>query len=118
MNISKNLLMKSIGFYYNKVKCNWRYFPFELPIGKVAKEIGVTHDTLRRWESEGKITSEQTTGGHRRYDLDQVLAYVNHKNNKIIEKIALGYARVSTPKKTDDLERQKQILELFCASRG
>jgi putative resolvase len=90
----------------------------KLPIGKVAKEIGVTLDTLRRWEKEGKITSERTPGGHRRYDLDQVLAYVNQKRNKTIEKVAVGYARVSTAKKKDDLERQKQVLELYCASKG
>lgn len=90
----------------------------KLAIGKVAEEIGVTLDTLRRWEREGKIKPERTSGGHRRYDLDQVLVYMNEKKNKNIEKVALGYARVSTPSKKDDLERQKQILELYCAAKG
>ncbi|KAA9015510.1 MerR family transcriptional regulator [Niallia endozanthoxylica] len=27
----------------------------KLPIGKVAEEIGVTIDTLCRWEREGKV---------------------------------------------------------------
>ena len=57
-------------------------FAYETTIGKVAKEFGVTLDTLRRWEKEGKITSE-TCGGHRRYDLEQVHTYVNQKNKKI-----------------------------------
>ena len=41
----------------------------KLTIGEVAKEIGVTIETLRAWEKAGKITSERTKGGHRRYDL-------------------------------------------------
>lgn len=90
----------------------------KLPIGKIAKEIGVSLDTLRRWEYEGKITPERTSGGHRRYDLDQVLAFVNDKKNKTVEKVAIGYARVSTPNKKDDLERQKHVLELYCAAKG
>jgi excisionase family DNA binding protein len=34
-----------------------------------ARLIGVSVDTLRRWEKAGKITSTRTAGGHRRYDL-------------------------------------------------
>ena len=90
----------------------------KISIGKVAKEVGVTPDTIRRWESEGKITSERTSGGHRRYDMDQIKIYASNKNTKDIEKVAIGYARVSTPNKKDDLERQKQVLELYCAAKG
>jgi len=53
----------------------WGNLPMKLLIGKIAKQIGVTLDTLRRWGKEGKITSERTKSGHRRYDLDQVLTY-------------------------------------------
>lgn len=106
-------------FYYNySINERWGYFPLKLPIGKIAKEIGVSLDTLRRWEKEGKITSERTSGGHRRYNLDQILTFVNAKKNKMVEKIAVGYARVSTPNKKDDLERQKHVLELYCAAKG
>ena len=90
----------------------------KVSIGKAAKKVGVTVDTLRRWEREGKIFSERTSGGHRRYDLEQIETYVFNKENKNIEKIAVGYARVSTPNKKDDLERQKQVLELYCAAKG
>jgi excisionase family DNA binding protein len=33
-------------------------------IGKIAKELGVSKDTLRRWEAKGKITAERTPRGH------------------------------------------------------
>ena len=88
----------------------------KLSIGQVSKEIGVSVDTLRRWEREGKIKSERTQGKHRRYDLELILAYVNR--NKPTPKITVAYARVSTPNKKNDLETQKKGLELFCLSNG
>lgn len=35
-------------------------------IGQAAKIAGVTVETLREWERQGKIVSQRTTGGHRR----------------------------------------------------
>ncbi|WP_442870394.1 MerR family transcriptional regulator [Aneurinibacillus sp. Ricciae_BoGa-3] len=43
----------------------------------MAEAVGVTVDTVRHWEKEGKIKSERTSGGHRRYNLGHVLSYVN-----------------------------------------
>ena len=42
----------------------------KLSRAEAAYLLGVSTDTLRRWEKEGKITSSRTEGGHRRYDLD------------------------------------------------
>jgi putative resolvase len=39
-------------------------------IREAAETLGVAPKTLRKWESQGKITSFRTIGGHRRYDLD------------------------------------------------
>ncbi|WP_394555927.1 IS607 family transposase (plasmid) [Priestia aryabhattai] len=89
----------------------------KVSVGKVAREIGVTIDTIRRWENEGKITSERTEGGHRRYNLNEVLSYVKNKK-KPPEKVAVGYARVSTNKERDNLKHQEQVIELYCAAKG
>lgn len=88
----------------------------KVTIGKVAKEVGVTVETLRAWEKAGKIKSERTKGGHRRYEIDEILCYANR--NKGNEKVTAIYARVSTPSRRNDLDMQKQVLELFCASKG
>jgi len=36
--------------------------------GDVAKKLGVSCNTLRRWEREGKISTVRTHGNHRRFD--------------------------------------------------
>ncbi len=44
-----------------------------LSITKAAKLLGVSQQTLRNWEAEGKIAPERTAGGgHRRYSREQV----------------------------------------------
>lgn len=44
------------------------------PVGiyEAAKAIGVSVDSLRRWERKGKITSQRTIGGHRRYSVSRL----------------------------------------------
>ncbi|EJF92273.1 hypothetical protein ME9_01675 [Bartonella taylorii 8TBB] len=86
-------------------------------IGKAAQALGVSISTLRRWESEGKIISEHTAGGHRRYDLSKLRPELFH-SRELSQRKTIAYARVSSHDQKDDLERQKQVLELYCASQG
>ncbi|WP_375624374.1 MULTISPECIES: IS607 family transposase [unclassified Bartonella] len=86
-------------------------------IGKAAQVLGVSISTLRRWEGEGKIISEHTAGGHRRYDLSKLRPELFH-SRELSQRKTIAYARVSSHDQKDDLERQKQVLELYCASQG
>lgn len=88
----------------------------KVTIGKAAKELGVTVETLRAWEKAGKIKSERTQGNHRRYELEEITGYANR--NKANLKVTAIYARISTPSRKNDLDMQRQVLELFCASKG
>lgn len=45
-----------------------------LPVGAAAALIGISADTLRRWEKAGRISSVRTPTGHRRFKRDDVLA--------------------------------------------
>ena len=79
-------------------------------IGKVAKLIGVSISTLRRWESESHLIPDtRTAGGHRRYDLKSIReAFFGETST---DKINLLYARVSSSDQKSDLERQAKLLE-------
>ena len=71
----------------------------KLSISEAAYLLGVSTDTLRRWEKEGKITSTRTEGGHRRYDLTDIL------KDKEDDGLTILYARVSTRPQIKDLDR-------------
>ncbi|WP_207654600.1 recombinase family protein [Sulfobacillus sp. hq2] len=83
-------------------------------IREAAEFLGVTPSTLRRWEHEGKlIPDERTAGGYRRYDLARLRPDQFHHHGTPRQTVA--YARVSRHDQKEDLERQKQVLELYCA---
>jgi predicted site-specific integrase-resolvase len=86
-------------------------------IQEAAKFLGVVPQTLRRWEREGKLLpDERTAGGRRRYDLARLRPEQFHVPDAPRRTIA--YARVSSHDQKDNLERQKQVLELYCARQG
>jgi len=87
-----------------------------LPISEAAHLLGVSITTLRRWEREGKIIPQRTPAGHRRYDLSQVKPNFFHAHDS--NRTTVAYARVSSHDQKNDLERQKQVLELYCAKQG
>jgi predicted site-specific integrase-resolvase len=86
-------------------------------IQEAAEFLGVAAQMLRRWEREGKLVpDERTPGGRRRYDLARLRPEQFHAPEAARRTVA--YARVSSHDQKDDLERQKQVLELYCARQG
>jgi predicted site-specific integrase-resolvase len=85
-------------------------------ISEAAKALGVSITTLRRWEAEGKLLPERTTSGHRRYDLAKLKPELFRAAPD--ERRTIAYARVSSQDQKQDLERQKQVLEFYCAKQG
>jgi excisionase family DNA binding protein len=87
-----------------------------LTIKQASELLGVSTRTLRRWEDEGKlIPDERTVGNHRRYKLSSIKPDL--LRNDTVKK-TIAYARVSSHDQKEDLERQKKMLELFCAANG
>jgi excisionase family DNA binding protein len=86
-------------------------------ISEVSEVLGVSITTLRRWEAEGKLPAEHTAGGHRRYDLAKLRPEMFRAAAETRRR-TIAYARVSSHDQKDDLERQKQVLELYCARQG
>ena len=86
-------------------------------IGEAAKALGVSITTLRRWEASGRLVPEHTAGGHRRYDLAKLRPEMFRAEENTGRR-TVAYARVSSHDQKEDLERQKQVLELYCAQQG
>jgi len=86
-------------------------------IGEAAKACGVSITTLRRWEALGRLVAEHTAGGHRRYDLGKLKPEWCRAEDDANRR-TVAYARVSSHDQKDDLERQKQVLALYCARQG
>ena len=84
---------------------------------EMVKILNVTGQTLRNWDSNGKLVPHhKTDSGYRYYSEEQVNKFLGintvKKNRKII-----GYCRVSSNKQKDDLERQ--IVTVFsCRLQG
>lgn len=85
-------------------------------IGQAAAELGVSRDTLRRWEAAGKITVERTPSGHRRYDLAQLHGLAPAPTAS--DRVTLAYARVSHQKQKQDLKQQIRLIDTFCTEHG
>ena len=86
-------------------------------ISEAARILGVSVDTLRRWEAAGKIEVERTPGGHRRYEVDQIKGIARNRPPDPSKRLTIGYARVSS-RDQEDLKRQAAVLSEFCARQG
>ncbi len=88
-----------------------------LSIQDAAKYMGVSAQTLRRWEKAGKIKpAYRTEGKQRRYDASLLRPY--DRTNKDTDRPTIAYARVSSHDQKDDLERQVQMLGVYCSAKG
>lgn len=68
-----------------------------IPINQAAKLLGVSLQTLRRWDASGKLTSIRRPGGHRYYNLDDIENYIN--NQEIDKKDLFAIANYWASKK-------------------
>ena len=83
-------------------------------IGKAAEILGVSVQTLRRWELQGSLKPDRRSSGKTRYyNLDKLLGLKFPKSD-----LTIGYARVSSHDQKEDLVRQAKLLSSFCTSHG
>lgn len=79
----------------------------------VTKILGVTAQTLRNWDKVGKLKPAYIkSNGYRYYSEDSILSYTQERKTKKDLNV-IGYARVSSKKQIDDLERQVNNLKLY-----
>lgn len=88
-------------------------------IGKFAKMIGKTPQTLRAWHKEGNlIPAHVTAGGTRYYSQEQLNHFLGFTQQKIVNRKVIGYCRVSSNKQKDDLIRQVDNVRTYMLAKG
>lgn len=84
-------------------------------INEFSKILGVSAQTLRNWDKNGKLHPHHTSSnGYRYYSHEQLNQVMNMKPN--LDRVTIGYCRVSSNKQKDDLV---QIITVFsCKLQG
>lgn len=68
---------------------------------------------LRKWEKTGELLPARKTRGGTRYYSTAALLTLDSSDSPTI-----CYARVSSRDQKEDLDRQHQVLEAYCATKG
>ncbi len=86
-------------------------------INEFSKILGVSAQTLRNWDANGKLHPHHTsTNGYRYYSHEQLNQVMNVKPN--LNRVTIGYCRVSSHKQKDDLERQIENVRTYLIAKG
>ncbi len=85
-----------------------------MKLSEYAKKYGITYRTAFRWWQQGQIKGFQKPSG-------TIIVTEGEEETpaakKVVEPVVI-YARVSSPKQKEDLERQVTRLEDYCAANG
>ena len=85
-------------------------------IHEFSKIIGVSAQTLRNGDANGKLHPHHTTvSGYRYYSDEQLNQVINVKPKN---RITIGYCRVSSRKQKDDLGRQIDNVKTYLLAKG
>ena len=79
--------------------------------------LGVTTKTIRNWDRDGKIKVIRSPSNYRMVSMDEVARLQGVLPSKACKEKTLIYARCSTEKQRENLERQIERLENWCNER-
>jgi molybdopterin-binding protein len=63
-----------------------------LRVGQAAEMLGVSVETLRRWESEGRLRMERSEGGQRLVDIDDVTRMLAERRRAATERPIVAHS--------------------------
>ena len=86
-------------------------------INEFSKILGVSAHTLRNWDKNRKLYPHHTSSnGYRYYSHEQLNQVMDRKPN--LDRIVIGYCRMSSNKQKDDLERQTENMKRYLMEQG
>jgi excisionase family DNA binding protein len=86
-------------------------------ITEASAYLGISINSLKTLANNNKINSFKTDGEHRRFREDDLDTYMGVKKEKQ-ERLTVIYARCSTAKQKENLERQKDRLRKHAEEKG
>ena len=86
-------------------------------ITEASEYLGISINSLKTLANNGKLNSFKTGGEHRRFREDDLDTYMGVKKEKQ-ERLTVIYARCSTAKQKENLERQKDRLRKHAEENG
>ena len=60
--------------------------PGRLRVGQAAEMLGVSVETLRRWEAEGRLRMERSEGGQRLVEVDEVSRLLDERRRHAVDR--------------------------------
>lgn len=86
--------------------------------------LHVSKSTLHRWDKKNKLKTYKTSGGHRRYKLEDLKTLCGEKlnedkqNNTEIKVVTYARCSTSDQKQHDDIDKQSQRLNEYAVKKG
>lgn len=88
-----------------------------LRMNEVSEITGLAQSTLRLMHRKGELVPAKVSpGGTRYYSDEQIKEYMGVKT--VSKRIVIGYARLSSRKQEDDLDRQIENLKTYMFAKG
>ena len=82
----------------------------------VAKAIGVSESSLKRWCDAGKIGGTKTVGGHRRFDRANIVEFLKANKYDLIDPVAIGLPSFESLAVENGPDGAKQLLAALLAA--
>jgi molybdopterin-binding protein len=60
--------------------------PVRIRVGQAAEMLGVSVETLRRWEAEGRMRMERTGGGQRLVDIEEISRLLAERRRAAVDR--------------------------------
>ncbi|MEN1679392.1 MAG: helix-turn-helix domain-containing protein [Planctomycetota bacterium] len=77
---------------------------------QVARALGVSESSVKRWCDSGQIRAGKTVGGHRKLPISSIVAWIRETGHEVVDPVALGLA--ATPQR----RRPEQSIDDLFAS--
>ncbi|OGM21922.1 hypothetical protein A2863_03390 [Candidatus Woesebacteria bacterium RIFCSPHIGHO2_01_FULL_38_9b] len=84
-----------------------------LSIGQASEYLGVSIDTLRRWEKKGKVDSLRSPGGHRYYEKKQLDNLFGKKYERVEPTIRRSFVKKENEDIREDISSITDVKEII-----